>query len=51
MGHNSAAPLTEVVCETTPARRDDEMLAFDVWTEMTREVEASIRHAAPEADR
>jgi hypothetical protein len=40
------ATLTDVVCQTTPARRDGEMLAFDVWCEVTRETEGTIRRVA-----
>jgi hypothetical protein len=53
MGQTDDAPiLTETVCQTTPARRDDDLLPFDVWTEVTRDVEQTIeRVAEQEADR
>lgn len=42
MGQDSTPVLTDLVCETTPARRDNDCLDFDVWTEITREVQATI---------
>jgi len=40
--------VADVVCRTTPARRDSDMLEFTVWTELCRCVEDSIMQ---EADR
>ena len=50
MGEMTPPTPDEIACDTTPARRGDELLDFDVWAELTRTVAGSITAAMPEED-
>lgn len=50
MGDMTPPTPDKIACDTTPARRGDELLDFDVWSELTRTVAGSITAAMPEED-